>query len=87
VKLWLHSQQSVLALHCVAFMRPFFDILRTAAAGTSKECIGRERTQKSTKKASLQFFVFFEFFCGDGVLTRLVTANYAWLRPVTVSYA
>jgi hypothetical protein len=41
MKLWLHSQQSVLILDCVALTRLFFDILRTAAAGTSKAGIGR----------------------------------------------
>jgi hypothetical protein len=77
----------VLALDCVALTRLFFDILWTAAAGTSKQCIGREETQKSTKKASLQFFVFFEFFGGDGVLTMLVTVSYGQLRLITPNYA
>jgi hypothetical protein len=42
--LWLHSQQSVLILVCVALTRLFFDILRTAAAGTSQAGMGRART-------------------------------------------
>jgi hypothetical protein len=32
-------------------------------------------------------FVFFEFFCGDGVLTRLITVSYGQLRRITPSYA
>jgi hypothetical protein len=42
----LHSQQSVLISDCVALTRLFFDILWTAAAGTSQAGIGRERTQR-----------------------------------------
>jgi hypothetical protein len=44
---WLHSQQSVLILDCVALARLFFDILRTSAVGTSKTRIGRERTWRA----------------------------------------